>query len=305
MGMAAINVVEADAASAPPLLICVLVNWNGYQDTIECISSLLRQDYLNLKILVVDNGSTNGSADRIRTAHPVVEVIETGRNLGFPSGCNVGTRVAYGQQADFIWLLNNDTVCPPDTASKLVRTALSNPCAGVVGSVLYYMHDPTQIQAWGGGTINLWTGYVSHFTAPTVLGKDAFFTGASILFPCRICEEVGLFYEGFFMYSDDSDFGIRLHRAGYAMVMAEDTAILHKEGASSPKRSPLIDRFATTSSMRLLQRHAPLPFVSITTYLTLRLLNRVLRWRLENFVSVLHGASDFFRERRRIFSEHL
>ena len=284
---------------------CVVVNWNGWEDTVECLNSLRQQDYGELDVIVVDNGSTDDSYRRIQENHPWVTMVETGRNLGFPSGCNVGTRLALQRGADYVWVLNNDTVAPPDTLKKLLRTAAANPSAGAVGAVLYYMHDPERVQAWGGGRINLWTGFVTHFTQPTELNGNAYLTGASMLLPRRVCEEVGIFFEGFFMYCDDSDLGIRLRRAGYDLVVAEDTAILHKEGASSPKRSPRIDRFATISGMRLLRRHAPLPNISIGIFLLLRMSNRARRAEWANLDAVLNGFLTYLRERKLQFTDQI
>lgn len=294
-----------DEAAAMARVVCVVVNWNGWQDTVECLNSLGQQDYGELEVIVVDNGSTDDSIRRIQEAHPWVTVVETGRNLGFPSGCNVGTRLALQKGADYVWLLNNDTIAPPDTLKKLLRIALDNPNAGAIGAVLYYMHDPARVQAWGGGRINLWTGFVTHFTQPTDLDANTYLTGANMLLPRRVCEEVGIFYEGFFMYCDDSDLGIRLLRAGYGLVVAEDTAILHKEGASSPKRSPQIDRFATTSGMRLLRRHSPLPKVSIGVFLLLRMANRARRAEWANLIAVWNGFLIYLKERRRQFTDQI
>lgn len=292
-------------ARAMPRVVCVVVNWNGWQDTVECLNSLQQQDYSELEVIVVDNGSTNDSSRRIQEAHRWVTVVETGRNLGFPSGCNMGTRLALQRNADYVWLLNNDTIAPPDTVRKLLNTASANPQAGAVGAVLYYLHDPGRVQAWGGGRINLWTGFVTHFTKPAAFHGNTYLTGASMFLPRRVCEEVGLFYEGFFMYCDDSDFGIRLHRAGYDLVVAEDTAILHKEGASSPKRSPLIDRFATTSGMRLLRRHASLPSVSIGVFLLLRIANRAWRAEWANLLAVWKGILIYLKEKGLQFTDQI
>ena len=289
-----------------PSLICVVVNWNGWRDTLACLDSLRLQDYPALSVIVVDNGSTDDSAARIRDAHPWVTLQETGANLGFPAGCNAGIRLALAQGASLIWLLNNDTIAPPSTASALVRTALSHPEAGAIGSVLYYMHAPTRVQAWGGGTISLLTAFTTHFTAPaSFAAENTYFTGASLVLPRRVCEEVGIFYEGFFMYCDDSDLCIRIHRAGLPLVVCPDTAILHKEGGSSPKRSPLIDQYATTSTIRLLRRAAPHPTPSILIYLTLRLLNRLLRGRFRNFAAVCRGIRVYRAERKRLFTDRL
>lgn len=140
--------------SETPGVWCVIVNWNGWADTLDCLASLRTQTYGNLTAVVVDNGSTNDSVERIRSAFPEVKVIETGKNLGFPTGCNVGIRAALEANAEFVWLLNNDTVCPPDTLDKLMRRATTHPEAGLVGSVLLYAHNPTLVQAWGGGRSN-------------------------------------------------------------------------------------------------------------------------------------------------------
>jgi GT2 family glycosyltransferase len=297
------SALSAPASSA--LVCCILVNWNGWQDTVECLHSLRQQSYPNLQIIVVDNGSTNDSASRIREAHPWVTLVETGSNLGFPGGCNVGTRLGLESGAEYIWLLNNDTIAPDDTLCKLLHKAEANPRAGAIGAVLYYMHDPQHVQAWGGGRLNLWTGFVSHFTSPTSLEGNTYLTGACILMPRRVCEEVGLLYEGFFMYCDDSDFGLRLRKAGYEIVVAEDTEVLHKEGASSPKRSPVIDCFATTSGIRLLKRNAPVPQISIAAFLLLRLANRVLRAEWKNLAGVWRGMVVYFEERRVQFNERI
>jgi GT2 family glycosyltransferase len=292
--------------TSTPRLICVIVNWNGWQDTLECLDSLRLQDYANLGVVVVDNGSSNDSVARIRAAHPWVTFEPLPVNLGFSRGCNAGTRIACNQGADLIWLLNNDTIAPPATASAIVRAALAHPDAGAIGSVLYYRHDPTQVQAWGGGSLNLTTGFVTHFRAPaSFAAPNTYLTGASLTLPRHVCESVGILFEGFFMYCDDSDLCLRLHRAGHPLVVADDTGILHKEGASSPKRSPLIDRFYTTSTLRLLERHAPVPALSIAVFLLLRLANRLRRREWRNFTAVCRGFVLFVQERHRTFTDRM
>lgn len=291
--------------TAPPSVCCVLVNWNGWRDTLACLDSLTAQDYEDLQVIVVDNGSTNDSVERIREAHPSVTLIETGENLGFPSGCNVGIRAAYAGGADYMWLLNNDTVAPPDTASKLVRAAMANPKAGAVGAVLRYMHDPGRVQAWGGGRVNLWAGYAGHYLKPAKFNEKSYLTGASMVVPRKAVEDVGVLYEGFFMYCDDSDYCFRLRRAGYSLAIAEDTAILHKEGGSGRQASLLMNQFATTSMLRLLRRHAPVPPFSMAIFLALRFGKRLLLGRWRSAASVLRGIRVFVRERNAAFSERL
>jgi GT2 family glycosyltransferase len=107
-------------SSAAPSVYCVIVNWNGWHDTSLCLASLAEQDYPNLKIVVVDNGSTDDSVAHIRASFPCATLLQTGANLGFATGTNVGLRHALAAGADLLWLLNNDTISPPDTCSKLV-----------------------------------------------------------------------------------------------------------------------------------------------------------------------------------------
>ena len=291
--------------SVTPTVACVVVNWNGWQDTVACLASLAQQDYPALRVLLVDNGSTNDSVVRIREAFPDLAILETRQNLGFSCGSNAGMRQAFAEGADYIWLLNNDTVAPPDTCSKLVAKALQEPRAGLIGSVLYYMHNPSQIQAWGGGNIIVWMGRTTHFHGPSRIGPNSYLTFASVLIPREVLVKVGVLFEGSFMYWDDSDLALRVTKAGYTLTVAEDTAILHKEGGSAERRSPVIDRYATISGLHFLKRHARVPFLSMVIFLTLKLANRVLRGETKNAKAVVLAIGDYWRQRNNIYSDQL
>jgi GT2 family glycosyltransferase len=286
-----------DESNADPSVCCVIVNWNGWRDTLDCLASLRDQEYGNLQILVVDNGSTDDSVERIRSAFPEARLIETGKNLGFSSGCNVGLRAALAGNAEFVWLLNNDTVCPPDTLRKLIRRAVARPDAGLVGTVLFYAHDPTKVQAWGGGRIWPWIAFSTHFHAPTEFGPNCYTTFASALARRAMLEEVGLLYEGFFMYYDDSDLCLRMQKTRWKIVMAEDTAVLHKEGASTTTgEKPFMTKIVTVSSLRLIRRNSKIAFLGIPLYVALRLGNRIFRREWKGVRAVWQGASEFMRE---------
>jgi GT2 family glycosyltransferase len=288
-----------------PLVHCVVVNWNGWADTLPCLASLLQQDYPALRVIVVDNGSTDDSVARIRTAFPQVTVLEAGANLGFASACNLGIRCAVRDGTGYIWLLNNDTVAPPDTCTKLVAAAHRNPGAGIVGSVLYFEHDPSQVQAWGGGNLTVWLGYSTHFQAPTPLGPRSFLTFASVLIAREVIESVGLLYEGYFMYWEDGDYALRVTQAGYGLTVAEDTAILHKEGGSAEPRSPVIDRYSLASGLTFLRRHAALPVASMAVFLATRLAGRLLRREWKNVRALFLAIGDYRRRRGVVYRETL
>src|ERR1700722_11537010 len=115
------------AINSNPRVTCVVLNWNGWKDTVACLDALKKCTYPELTVLAVDNGSSDDSVDRIRAAHPSITLLETGANLGFAGGNNVGVRHALAQGADYLWLLNNDTEPAPDALSALVAKVLTNP----------------------------------------------------------------------------------------------------------------------------------------------------------------------------------
>lgn len=287
-----------DEGGAGPGVCCVIVNWNGWRDTLDCLASLREQDYGNLQIIVVDNGSTDDSVERIRSAFPETKLIETGRNIGYASGCNVGLRAALTGGAEFVWLLNNDTICPPDTVHKLVRRAMVSPEAGLVGTVLFYAHDPAKVQAWGGGRVVPWIAYTTHFYAPTEFGENCYTTFASVLARRKMLEEVGLLYEGFFMYYDDSDLCLRMQKSRWKIVMAEDTAVLHKEGASTTTgQKPFIAKVTTVSGLRFIRRNSSIAYIGMPVYVILRMGKRIVRREWKGFGAVCEGVMEFVWER--------
>lgn len=259
-----------------------MLNWNGWRDTLACLDTLARQTWQPLQVLVVDNGSTNESVEKIRTwidsntSATEVTLVETGENLGFAKGSNVGIREALQRDAEYVWLLNNDTECPPDTLAKLMRTATANPGAGIIGTVLHYHHAPSQVQAWSGGTISRWTGVSRHYYAPTSQAAGSYVTFASALVRAQVFRDIGLLYEGAFMYYEDGDFSLRMERSPWTIAVAEDTAVLHKEGASTGKvRSPFMEQTIALAGLKFLRRHSPAPWISMPVFVSLKLLNRI------------------------------
>ena len=273
-------------------IACILVHWNNFPDTDACLTALAAQDYPNLTVLVVDNASTDGSLALLRISHPSITYIPISRNEGFPKACNLAARHPIAASADLLWLLNNDTVPPPDTASKLAATALAHPRAGVIGAVLYYLHAPTKIQAWGGGSISRWTGYSHHYKGPTRLGRGSYITFASALIRRATFDQLKGLYEGAFMYFEDADFSLRARAHGWQFAVAADTAILHKEGGSADPRTPRADRIITSAGLLFLTRHSSIPFLSRSLFLASRMTKRLFRRDLPALSAVLQGARD-------------
>jgi GT2 family glycosyltransferase len=284
-----------------PPVACILVNWNNWRDTSDCLASLADQVYPNLRVLVVDNASTNDSLAQLRAAHPWATYIENSENAGFPKACNLGARHPLAADADFLWFLNNDTIAPPDTASKLVATALTNPNIGITGAVLLYAHNPCQTQAWGGGQINLWSAYNWHYTSSTAFGPNSYITFASALVRRECFDQLDGLFEGVFMYFEDVDFCLRAQRAGWQLAVSPDTAILHKEGGSNAHetkaRSQTLERIVTVSGLTFLGRHAPIPALAQANFLALRIAKRIVHRDWPSLRAVLQGIDDFYQNR--------
>ena len=276
-----------------PLIYCIVLNWNGWQDTLACLGSLMLQDYPNFMVVVVDNCSNDDSVAKIAQAYPSVRLIETGANLGFSGGNNVGIRLALDEGADYVWLLNNDTVAPPDTASKLVAKAQAEPQAGEVGTVLHHMGSPGVVQAWGGAILYPWKFYRARLvTTPHKFGQNTALMAASVLLRREVLKEVGLLDESFFMYYEDSDLSFRIYKAGWKLVVAEDTAVLHKEGASLGARNPLRARYAIASVLRFMYKHARFPTFTQSLFCMAVVLNKVRKRDWIALKSVLAGIGD-------------
>jgi GT2 family glycosyltransferase len=268
----------------------ILLNWNGWADTSACLSSLQHLDYANCNILVVDNGSTDDSVQRIRGAFPDVEVLESGRNLGFAGGCNAGIVRALAGGADYVWLLNNDTTVDPAAARNLVSKAMSDPRIGAVGSAIYFADQPERLQAWGGGAVNFWLGRSRHFLKPVPDARVEFITGASLLLTRAALEAIGFFDEAFFMYWEDADYSFRLRRSGWRLAVAGDSKVWHKGSASVGLRSAKMDTYFNASAARFFQKHAPVPVIALWSGVSLRLAKRLFLGDFDRARAVWYGA---------------
>lgn len=225
---------------------------------------------------MVDNGSTDDSVCRIREEFPWVELVLTGKNLGFSGGCNAGIRRALAESADYVWLLNNDAIADPGALDALVHKAESAPRIGAVGSAIYCMEEPAKLQAWGGGYVNFWMGHARHFLKPVADDKIEYITGASLLIPRRALEGVGLLDEGIFLYWEDPEYCWRLRGAGWRLAVAAESKIWHKGMSACGRKSPRLDTFYNASAAHFFSRHSPAPLLSIWVGVSLRIAKRLI-----------------------------
>lgn len=247
-----------------PLTYIVLLTWNLWEETEACLRSLLSVIDENCRVLVADNGSTDGTPENIRRRFPQIEVHENGNNLGFPAGNNVGIRCALAAGADYVILLNNDTVVDPSFAEELVATAQRNPSAGMINSLIYFYDRPSVVW-FAGGNISTWTGRSRHagylqadrgqFTGDVPIGRPC---ACSLLVTRRFLETVGLMREGLFLYGEEIDWMLRARRLGFQCVLATRSKVWHKV-SSSTKASlqPVFLYYSTRNMLTVLRDEAP------------------------------------------------
>ena len=215
----------------------IVLNWNGWEDTVECLASCAGLDYENRETIVVDNGSTDDSVARIRAAYPDVKLVETGKNLGFAGGNNAGIRAALANGARYVWLLNNDTTVEPRALTALIEAIAADPKAGVAGSKITYFDDPGML--WYAGGEFTPEGPVRHRGLDETdtgqfeqLEETGFITGCSLLTTAEVLERVGLLAEEYFLYWEEADFDWRARAAGYTLLYVPGSVVRHKVAAS-------------------------------------------------------------------------
>jgi GT2 family glycosyltransferase len=238
-------------------------------------------DYNNWKVLVLDNGSTDSSVQRIREKHPEVEIMELGENLGFAKGNNAGIRAALERGAEYVWLLNNDTTVDPKALRAMVEKAEGDPGIGAVGSAIYYAADRERLQAWGGGWVNFWLGRPRHFMRPVADEKIQFLTGASLLLRRKTLESIGFLDEGFFLYWEDADYCFRLRNAGLKLAVAGNSRVWHKESATVGKKNAQLDTTFSQAAARFFRKNSSVPLGSLWAGVILRVAKRLgsLDWK--------------------------
>jgi GT2 family glycosyltransferase len=221
--------------------LIVVLNWNSRDMTKECIQSLLAMEGDSFKILVVDNGSRDGSVEYLRETFPQVEVLANGRNLGFAAGCNVGMKRALAEKFEYVLLVNNDTIANPGLLRELLKQADENSKVGIVSPKIYYFKPPDVIW-WVGGTYSCWTGLANHVdlrekdTGKYDVPRDLdWATGCVMLCRTDALRFAGLFDEQIFGNGEDVDLSLRLRKLGYIVRYAPEAKIWHKEGIDYQK----------------------------------------------------------------------
>lgn len=317
----------------------VIVNWNGWKDTVECLDSLMLLEYPDFRVVVCDNGSQDDSViqlrewgDRILGSASAAwqelsrEAAEKGcgspdakltlvmncANLGFGGGTNVGLRYALAcGDADFCWMLNNDTVVEPLALTEMVERLKAKPDAGMCGSTIRDFGNRSKIQALGGAIYYKWLGVAWHIgrtinsdvlpDQDQVEQKIDYVVGASLLVRSSYIIEVGLMAEDYFLYFEEIDWVTR-DQGRHSLAYAPKSIVYHKVGASigtatNPlRKSYQCDYYTLRNRLLFTRRYFSYALPGVYLCLVGELMVRLLlgRWDLAGMVCRLlwYGESE-------------
>jgi GT2 family glycosyltransferase len=216
-----------------PEVSVVIVSWNGRQHLETCLSSVARQRDVTIETIVVDNASTDGTADYVRGCFPWVKVVTLAENRGFAGGNNAGARTASGRYVAF---LNNDTAADPDWLRALLSGVDEANRFVLVTSRIVYMHDPDVIDSAGDGVLRWGGAFKRHHGEPASAAaatQEVFgVCGAGCLMPRLVFEEIGGFDDDFFASHEDVDLSYRARLRGYRCRYVADAIVRHVGSAT-------------------------------------------------------------------------
>ena len=256
---------------AAPHVTIVLLNLNREADTLECLDSVARMTYPSFSVVVVDNGSTDGSPDAIEgwgRENLPLELIRNDKNLGFAGGSNQGMRHALAAGTDYVFLLNNDTVVDPDVLDLLVRAAERSGDIGMVGPKIYQYGKGNTLDSAGTRTIPwLAQGFLVGHGEEDRGQYDAtaempYITGTALLVKPAVMEKAGLMDEDYFCYFEDFDWAMEAREAGYRLFLEPGAVVRHKGSRTAGLHSPFYVRHMVRSRILFARKHVPhLPFL--------------------------------------------
>ena len=246
-----------------PLVYFILVNYNGYKDTIVCIESLLKINYTNYKIIIVDNYSIDNSLEKLQQIKSEkIKLINLDENLGFSGGNNIGINLAMENHADFIVLLNNDTIVTKDFLKPLIEGCGNNGNT-ITTSKIMYAKEKNKIW-YGGGNTSFKLGRSWHNNINKVektineeIKEVSFISGCCMCIPKSVIEIIGTLSEDYFLYYEDTDYCCRAIKKGIKLLYIPTSIIYHNVSSSTGHNSPLMTYYKIRNRLYFIQEHVP------------------------------------------------
>lgn len=251
-----------------PQVSIIILNWNGWRDTLECLESLSKISYFHYEVIIVDNASKDDSVKRIKAwaKKKLIKnfsLIENDKNYGFAEGNNIGIRkVLKENQGAYILILNNDTVVNKKFLKNLIKIAESQEKIGIVGPKIY-LYPPKKgkeiIQSCGadidlsrGNLVNYGDGEIDQGQFEKAR-KVGYVYGTCFLVKSKVFKKVGFFDKKYHIYAEEADFCLRAKKAGYSIYYVPQAIIWHK-GEASFQKKPQIPVYLRTRNLFWLER---------------------------------------------------
>jgi hypothetical protein len=294
----------------------VIINWNGWRDTIMCVDSLIALNSPHLKIIIVDNASSDDSISQLKdylarkpgkikwriiddnfndnSEVKDVAIIQSKYNRGFSGGNNLGLRLALKDgNAAYFWILNNDTVVEKESLNELIKKMEWDKDIGICGSRLIYFHNRNLVQAYGGCRYNRWLS--NTYMIGNMAGADDrvdeerisreldYVIGASMFISRRFVEEIGMMDERFFLYREDYDWAKRAW-GRFTLAYCDRSVVYHKEGATIggsnfavKSKSLIADYFYLRNKLVITKKYFPYAYPVVVLGMCGAIIKRILR----------------------------
>jgi GT2 family glycosyltransferase len=292
-----------------PHTVAVILNYNCADATLECIASMQEINEPRPAIIVVENGSTDSSWEKLQQYATGVTLIQSGTNLGYAGGNNIGIRAALESKANYVWVLNPDTAVDPLCLNELLGAAEKHPEAAVFVPKILYSEHPDVIW-YAGGSYDSMRGQPNHWGIGSLDDGQAdiscdvtFATGCSLVISREAFEHVGLLNDKYFLYWEDVEYSRRVLRAGYRICLVPTARVWHHVGSNAGEllgRTPTYDYYNLRNRLWYIRqehhdRDKVLAYVWTAPLLLRRFARMIVRreeaWK-EKSVAVLRGLRD-------------
>lgn len=243
----------------------VILNWNGGDDILACLASLFDSTHNAIEVVIVDNGSTDGSSGEICKRFPQAHFIHNSENLGFAKGSNQGIEWALDRGIEYVLLLNGDARLHPNAIHELLAVACQENDAVVACPKMYLASSDARLQRlwFAYGKVKLWAGL---FQNPAFNQVDSpqwstpsdmeYASGCCMLIPARILRDVGLFDESFFAYCEDIDLSLRVRKAGFRLRYVPTAHLCHGSHTQTNRtRTPTYRYLSTRNNLWVVRKH--------------------------------------------------
>lgn len=266
-----------------PKVFIVILNFNSFEDTEECLISLEKLDYNNYEIIIIDNSSNDNSYDKLKKRFVKYNIIKSNENLGYANGNNIGIKYALESGAEYICILNNDVIVERNFLDKIITVMKDKMDIGLAGPCICQYDHKNSIQAMG-ANINLYTGLTQgkykNYKYSEIPHKNIlvdYLGGACFICRREVFEEIGLIPENYFLFFEETEFCYRASIKGYKLLCVYDSKVYHKGSSTISKYKGLSYYFLNRNRVVFIRRNANIiPKIIFSVYIFIEAVGRIL-----------------------------